>query len=303
MKERCFQVSNTFWHILIYSPQQLVNITKPISPKQYEYIRQLVYEKSRINLGANKKELVMARLSKRLRALGLHSYKDYIDLIDSSEGKDELTNLIDSISTNHTFFFREETHFMFLSSVVLPQFCPPGTEKLQRNFRIWSAASSTGEEPYSIAITLDQYFSNTPGWNWNIQCTDISTRVLQKAYEGIFPKERLEKIRPETLRKYFQKGRDEYEGYYRVIAELRRRMRFDIVNLLQPSYPFNDTFQVIFCRNVMIYFDRETQQELVEKLTRQIVPGGYLMIGHAESLTNIKHRLRMIKPAIYQKQQ
>jgi chemotaxis protein methyltransferase CheR len=274
----------------------------PITESEYEFVRKIVYENSRINLGPSKKELVMARLSKRLRALDLASYADYINLLKSPAGCDEMTNLIDSISTNHTYFFREPQHFDFLSQVILPQFCEQEGKAPGHTFKVWSAATSSGEEPYTISLILDDYFTTrVKGWNWNILCTDISTRVLAKAEQGIFAKDRLGPVRPDWLIRYFDKGVGESDGYFRVKESIRRNLNFTALNLLAPSYPFRETFQVIFCRNVMIYFDRETQQELIEKMYPLIEPGGYLIIGHAESLTNIKHPLKLVKPSIYRK--
>jgi len=274
----------------------------PITAAEYEFVRKIVYENSRINLGPSKKELVMARLSKRLRALDLSSYAEYLAMLKTAAGRDEMTNLIDSISTNHTYFFREPQHFDFLSQIVLPQFCEEDPKRTNKTFKVWSAATSSGEEPYTISLILDDYFTNrVKGWNWNILCTDISTRVLAKAQEGIFAKDRLGPVRPDWLIRYFDKGVGESEGYFRVKESIRRNLSFKSLNLLAPSYPFRDTFQVIFCRNVMIYFDRDTQQELIEKMYPLLEPGGYLIIGHAESLTNIKHPLKLIKPSIYRK--
>lgn len=273
----------------------------PISAQEYDWIRETVYQNSRINLGPSKKELVMARLSKRLRALGLSSYREYIQLLQSAQGKDEMTNLIDSISTNHTYFFREPQHFDFLLNDVLPQFCPSTSGPLGRTLKVWSAATSTGEEPYSIAILLDDYMQKARGWNWRILCTDISTKVLKKAQNGVFAADKVEKIKAEWLRKYFEKGSSEVADTYRASMDLRRRMQFISLNLLAPSYPFTEQFQLIFCRNVMIYFDKPTQQELVQKLSQHLEPGGYLIIGHAESLTGVSHDLKLIKPSIYRK--
>lgn len=273
----------------------------PITHAEYETVRKIVYENSRINLGPSKKELVMARLSKRLRALNLESYGEYLKLLKTPAGNEEMTNLIDSISTNHTYFFREPQHFDFLSQVILPQFCEGDGFRPSRTFKVWSAATSSGEEPYTIAIILDDFFSNYKSCTWNILCTDISTRVLQKARDGIFSKDRLGPVRPDWLIRYFDKGIGESDGFFRAKDFIRRSLTFRAQNLLAPSYPFRDTFQVVFCRNVMIYFDRETQEELVNKIYPLIEPGGYLIIGHAESLTNIKHQLKLVKPSIYRK--
>ena len=275
---------------------------EPITLAEYETVRRIVYDNSRINLGPSKKELVMARLSKRLRALNIPSYGEYLKFLQTSAGRDEMTNLIDSISTNHTYFFREPQHFDFLSQVILPDYCEREPKRPNHQFKVWSAATSSGEEPYTISLILDDYFNNrVRGWTWNILCTDISTRILAKAEAGIFAKDRLGPVRPDWLIRYFDKGVGESDGFFRVKDDIRRNLTFKALNLLAPSYPFRETFQVIFCRNVMIYFDRDTQQELIAKMTPLLEPGGYLIIGHAESLTNVKHSLKLIKPSVYRK--
>jgi len=266
-----------------------------LSEREYEAVRQLVYEHSRINLGPNKRELVTARLSKRLRSLHFNSFKDYLALLDSAEGKEEFSQLIDAISTNHTFFFRETGHFEFLEKKILPAHNPRET------LRIWSAACSSGEEPYSIAILLHDYFSRQKAGSCHIECSDISTKVLRLASDGIFAHERIANMRRDWLVRYFQKGRNQWAGHYRVKDSLRASLNFQRLNLMSPSFPFREPFQIIFCRNVMIYFDKPTQEDLVERLTRQLAPGGFLFIGHAESLTGIRHSLKMIEPAIYKK--
>ncbi len=268
-----------------------------LTEQDYEYIRKLVYQESRIDLGENKRELVTARLGKRLRATGITDFPTYRKLLESKGGDGEMTHLIDAISTNHTFFFREIKHFEFMRQVVLPA-AVKGTPE---TFRIWSAASSSGEEPYSIAIDLDDFFRRHPAWKWQIEATDISTRILERARAGIYAAERLRDVRPDWMPLYFQKGVGEYEGQFRLKAEVRRRVEFTHLNLLQPKYPFQDRFHMIWCRNVMIYFDRPTQEQLIAQLSERLLPGGYLFIGHSESLTGINHPLKALKPAIYQK--
>ncbi len=270
-----------------------------IADREYDFICKLVYEHSRINLGDGKKELVTARLGKRLRVLDIPTYKDYCDFLQTPKGEEELTHLIDSISTNHTFFFREFKHFEFLQQTVLPHFAPK--TQSQGSFKVWSAASSSGEEPYSIAISLSDYFAAMSGWKWTLDATDISTKILAKAKEGIFAEDRVKEVPQETLRKYFQKGTGKWDGCFKVKEDLISRVKFTHLNLLGPAYPFTEKFQLIFCRNVMIYFDRPTQEQLVRRLSDCLVSGGYLFVGHSESLTGIKHPLKTIKPAIYQK--
>ncbi|MFA6286539.1 MAG: protein-glutamate O-methyltransferase CheR [Opitutaceae bacterium] len=270
-------------------------------PNDYQFIRELVYSHSRINLGPDKQELVGARLGKRLRATGLASVGEYCDLLRSKAGADEVGMLIDVISTNHTYFFREEGHFLALKEIILPDLVRRRATESWPALRVWSAACSSGEEPYSLALALDEYFSgNSGGWPRQIEATDISTRVLAKAEAGIYSADTVSRISPEMVKAHFQVGYAEQAGLYRVKPSLRSMVRFRHLNLLEGPVPFNEPFQIIFCRNVMIYFDRATQEELVQRLKARLVPGGYLLVGHSESLTGINHGLKMIRPATYQ---
>mgnify|MGYP001548968392 FL=1 len=265
---------------------------------EFEFIRSVVYERSRISLGPDKRELVSARLGKRLRATNLPNVGAYCRLLQSAGAEEEFANLIDVISTNHTFFFRESVHFDFLRDKAVPEF----TERMRGGratpFKVWSSACSSGEEPYSLAITLAGV---QPPLSWHIEATDISRRILAKAAAAIYDEETVARVPPALVRTHFQRGFGPQEGNYRVKAPLRERVTFRHLNLLEGEPPFTEPFQVIFCRNVMIYFDRTTQEELVGRLARRLAPGGYLFVGHSESLTHIRHDLRMIRPAIYQK--
>lgn len=265
---------------------------------EFEFIRSIVYERSRINLGPDKRELVSARLGKRLRATNAPDLGAYCQLLQAPGAEEELGNLIDAISTNHTFFFREIAHFDFLRDKAVPEMAARARAEHWSRLNVWSAASSSGEEPYSIAITLA---GCAGAWPWQIEATDISHRILAKARAGIYKEETVSRLPSDVVRTYFQRGFGPQEGNYRVKESLRERVTYRQLNLLEGEPPFRDPFQVIFCRNVMIYFDRTTQEQLVERLTRRLVPGGYLFVGHSESLTHITHRLRMIRPAIYQK--
>jgi chemotaxis protein methyltransferase CheR len=212
-----------------------------------------------------------------------------------------LAHLIDAISTNHTYFFRENEHFDFLNNVALPEMVKRRTKERWPRFNVWSAASSSGEEPYSIAIALAQFFGLSPSWPWRIEATDISHKILQRARVGVYREDAVQKVPAALLRTHFQKGFGPQEGNYRVKPHLLECVTFRQLNLLEGSFPFTEPFQIIFCRNVMIYFDRTTQTELVNKLAHHLVPGGYLLVGHSESLSGIKHALTMVKPAIYQR--
>ncbi len=273
---------------------------KPLALKQSEYdsLCKTVYQFSRINLGANKKELVSSRLAGRIRKLNLKSFGQYCDLIKSDRGRAELTHLIDAISTNHTYFFRENAHFDFLKNTVLTDL-----KKLNQNsLRIWSAACSSGEEAYTIAILLEEerkkQFQNL---NWQIECTDISTKILRTAADGVFKEDRLKELKPALIKSYFQKGTGDWAGHYRGRKDLRDRMRFTHMNLCNPAINWHQPFDVVFLRNVMIYFDKSTQEELVNRINKFIKPGGYLFVGHSESLTNINHDYESIQPSVYRK--
>ena len=265
---------------------------------EFDFIRQIVYERSRINLGPDKRQLVSARLGKRLRAMQLSTISDYCAVLRGPAAEQELGNLIDEISTNHTFFFREQAHFDFLREKAVPDLQRRAAAERWSRLNFWSAACSSGEEPYSLAITLAECCA-TPAWQ--IEATDISRRVLAKASAGIYADETVGKLPSATLRTYFQRGFGPQEGNHRVKATLRERVRFHYLNLLEGEPPFRDPFHAIFCRNVMIYFDRQTQEELVGRLVRRLVPGGYLFVGHSESLTHLQHGLKVLRPAVYQK--
>jgi len=265
---------------------------------EFDFIRSVVYERSRISLGPDKRELVSARLGKRLRATKLPSLAEYCRLLQAPDAEEELGNLIDAISTNHTFFFRENAHFDFLRDKAVPEFAARARAERWSKLLVWSAACSSGEEPYSIAMTLAASVLN---WPWHIEATDISRRILAEATNAIYDDETVGKLTSDVVRTHFQRGFGPQEGKWRVKAALRERVTFRHLNLLEGEPPFREPFHVIFCRNVMIYFDRPTQEELVGRLARRLVPGGYLFVGHSESLTHIRHDLRIIRPAVYQK--
>jgi chemotaxis protein methyltransferase CheR len=265
---------------------------------EFDFIRSLVYEHSRISLGPDKRELVSARLGKRLRATNAPTLTAYCQLLQTPDADEELGHLIDAISTNHTFFFRENSHFEFLRTAVLPEMTLRARSERWPRLHVWSAACSSGEEPYSIAMTLAEAAT---AWPWQIEASDISRRVLARAQAAIYPRDSVERLAPVQIKTHFQRGFGPQEGMYRVKPELRQRVAFHHLNLLEGEPPFTEPFQAIFCRNVMIYFDRATQEELVGRLSRRLVPGGYLLVGHSESLSHIRHGLRMLRPATYQK--
>ncbi|HET98503.1 MAG TPA: protein-glutamate O-methyltransferase CheR [Desulfurivibrio alkaliphilus] len=258
----------------------------------------LVYQKTGIYLKAEKKELLNARLGKRLRALSMDSFSDYYDYVLNDTSGEELVQMIDVVSTNFTSFFRENSHFELLTSQVLPELASRGGGK--KELVIWSAAASSGEEPYTIALVTEDFFADKPGWSYRILATDISTRVLAHARRGVYSLDRVAKVPQSYLKKYFQRGVGKAEGNVRVKEFLRRRISFERFNLMD-NFPWNGGLDVIFCRNVMIYFNRETQQVLLNKFHQALAPGGYLFIGHSESISSLKHGFSQIASTAYRK--
>jgi chemotaxis protein methyltransferase CheR len=273
-----------------------------IRDPDFQFIRQLVYDQSSIHLGEEKKEMVCTRLNNRLNHLGLADVAEYCELLKSNREPGEVTHLIDALSTNFTTFFREIEHFKFLKQKIIPDYLKSELRRDEEPLRAWSAACSTGEEPYSMALVMDSSFPAANQNLWEIFASDISTRVLEKASQGIYEDRRVKLPNPAWLRRYFQKGQGDWTGYYRVKQELRERIDFQHMNLLHPS-PLHlaDRYYLIFCRNVMIYFDHETDQTLVERLCHQLHDGGYLIIGHAESLDRKPRGLHQIKSSIFRK--
>ena len=270
------------------------------SGKAYRILTDLVYEHSRIRLGADKQMLLANRLRKRLQALGLESYDDYCAILQSPEGAEEIEELVDLISTNHTKFFREPNHFSFLATTVLPELIPR-LVALRSPLRLWSAAASSGEEPYTMAIVVAERLRAYPSLDWEITASDISRRMLNQAQQGIYQMDSVQPVPPELLRRYFQKGIGVRAGTCRIKPELKEHLRFERINLFQAEYPVFPKQHVIFCRNVMIYFDPSSRATAVQRLTRQLSPSGYLMVGNSESLLGINHGLQPIKQGIYQR--
>ena len=263
----------------------------------FERISRLVYEQCGINLHEGKKELVKARLGKRLREGNFKSFGDYYRYVISNEGTDELISMIDSLSTNLTYFFREESHFRKLSEVAPAMLKESGGPSPK--LRIWSAGCSTGEEPYSLAMTVNEC-AGALNPDIKIIATDISTRVLDIAGKGIFTKEKLKNVPPAILKRYFQVGSGQSEGYYRIKKVIREMVQFSRFNLMETP-PSSFLFDVIFCRNVLIYFDKGTQAALVKRFYNCLHKGGYFFAGHSESLTGLDHEFKYIEPSIYRK--
>jgi len=270
-----------------------------LSDREFSLFSRLVYEKAGINLHEGKKELVRSRLSRRLRSLRMSQFKEYYKFLMADESGEELIHMLDAISTNLTSFFREPKHFAFLEQNALPAVLANSRSRT-RPLNIWSAGCSSGEEPYTLSICLHEVAESRPELNFRVTATDISTRMLATATNGVYHASQVQAIAPNVLRKYFQRGQGNWTGHYRLKPFIRNSIEFRRLNLMEP-FPFTTKFQIIFCRNVMIYFDKLTQSRLVNKYYDCLEPGGYLFIGHSESLMGTEHRFKYVQPTIYQK--
>nr|WP_245611298.1 protein-glutamate O-methyltransferase [Solidesulfovibrio alcoholivorans] len=270
-----------------------------MTDKEFKRLSDFIHSEVGIKLPSSKKVMVEARLQKRLRTLGMPGYRQYYEFLFSPKGLDEeLVHLIDVITTNTTEFFREPRHFEVLTQDVLPAW--RAAYGPARPFRLWSAGCSTGEEPYTLSIVLSEFAQRMQGFRFTIMATDISTRVLSLAKNGVYPEERLAKMSMELKRRYFLRSKDKSRKLVRLVPELRRAIDFRRLNFMEP-FSFPEPLDTIFCRNVMIYFDRATQEQLLQKFCMQLRPGGFLFIGHSESLTGMDLPLRQHAPTVYKK--
>ncbi len=259
-----------------------------------------MYETAGINLHGGKKELVKARLGKILRHRDFSSFGEYYDHVINDTTGHEVTILLDAISTNLTYFFREPQHFNFLTGKALPEIKRRKLTSGDKVIRFWSAGCSSGEEAYSIAITVHESLNGMQDWQVKILATDISTEVLARADAGIYEEKKLEGIPYELKRRYFQRGSNRWKGYFKAKKEFRKTITFLRLNFIE-DFSFAKPFDLIFCRNVMIYFDNPVKEGIVGKFFRNLAIGGYLFIGHAESLNGLRHQFKYIQPSVYQK--
>ncbi|HOQ12127.1 MAG: Chemotaxis protein methyltransferase [Spirochaetes bacterium ADurb.Bin218] len=253
-----------------------------------------------IKMPAIKKVLLTGRLAKRLRALGFSSYGDYYRFIRSDKGAAELFIFADLISTHETSFFREEQHFAYLYSEILPRLAESTGAGVKRAIRILSAACSTGEEVYSIAMTIEEFKRKViSNYMYNITGSDISIKVIESAKRAVYSNSRLKNVSGEYQRRYFMKGKNDKKELVRIVPEIRINTNFMVLNLMDDYYPFTEKFDVIFCRNALIYFDRENQINVIRKLCNHLMKNGFLLIGHSETMTGYNLPLRCVEPTIY----
>ncbi|MBN2643965.1 MAG: protein-glutamate O-methyltransferase [Desulfuromonadaceae bacterium] len=270
-----------------------------IGKADFERLSSFIYDRLGICLNASKKTMLEGRLSKRLRALGHDSVGDYCEFLFSNEGQNhELVHLFDAVTTNKTDFFREPSHFDFLTSKILPAW---QQHSFNRPFYLWSAGCSSGEEPYTLAMVLDDYAKKSCGqrFDFEIIATDISTKVLDHAKKAIYHHDRVVPV-PEVLRRrYLLRSKDRSNPLVRIAPEIRKKVRFGRLNFMDDQFSLPHTMDVIFCRNVIIYFDNKTQEILMNKFCRHLRPGGNLFLGHSESLQGYQVPLQQISPTVY----
>jgi chemotaxis protein methyltransferase CheR len=271
-----------------------------ISDKDFRRLCGLIYQQSGINLNADKKTMLELRIKRRVRALHLNSYVEYCEYLFGPEGqKDEIVHLLDVVSTNKTDFFREPDHFDFLSQKALPDLMSRNPSR--RPLLIWSAGCSTGEEPYTLAIVLTEWARANPGFCFRVLATDISNTVLAKAARGVFPAEVVRPVGAALQKKYFMRSRDPDSKFMRVVPELRQQVEFRRLNFMDADFGLAQKVDAFFCRNVIIYFDRPTQERIMQKLSHQLLPGGYAFVGHSETLHNMDLPLVPVAPSLYRK--
>jgi chemotaxis protein methyltransferase CheR len=264
-----------------------------LSQRHFSKIADVVYRLCGINLHEGKEELVKVRLSKRLRALGLGNFEEYIEVVEHDA--EELATMIDLLTTNKTSFFREEQHFDYLREHLLPEW-----RATQRRIRIWSAGCSSGEEPYTLSTILNEDIPNVDREDVRILATDLSMRMIARVREGVYSEDALQEMSPLLVQKYFVPVSMQRPRSYRVGERLRALVKVAQLNLMEP-WPMKGDFDAIFCRNVMIYFDKATQSRLVNRFWEMLKPHGHLFIGHSESLTGMTHEFQYVRPAIYVK--
>ncbi|WP_300753612.1 protein-glutamate O-methyltransferase CheR [uncultured Brachyspira sp.] len=279
-----------------------INANMPaLTDSEFNELVKIIYDKTRIQMTNHKRALVTSRLSKRLRALHMDSFREYIDFVKNAKDE-ELTNFVNAVTTNKTDFFRENKHFEYMKSNFLPEWEKKFKEGKVKNLRIWSAACSTGEEPYTIQMTLHEYFgSNYDRYDIKVLASDIDTNVLAHGRAGIYKEESVEPIQPNILRKYFLKGTGDKEGLYKVKDILQKNLFFRQLNFKEEDFDIHTQFDLIFCRNVIIYFDKEFQKELFNKFHRYLKEDGLVFIGHSETLFGVSDKFKYVSSNIYKK--
>jgi len=271
-----------------------------ISNSDLGRLRNLIHAQAGIRLGPDKKTMLELRIRPRLRSLALNSYREYCDYVFSVQGqRDEMVHLLDAVSTNKTDFFREPAHFEYLIGKALPEILKDN--RCGRPVSVWSAGCSSGEEPYTLSMVLSEYVREHSDFRFKVLATDLCTEVLAKARLAIYDNGAVQPVPIELRCRYFLRSREQGSNRWRIAPEIRNLVEFRHLNFMDPDFGAMETVEIIFCRNVIIYFDRSTQEQLLQKLAKQLVPGGYIFLGHSETLHGLDAPLAPMGPAVYRK--
>jgi len=274
-----------------------------MNDREFQRFSALVYEHAGIKMPPAKKIMLEARLQKRLKSLGIGSFEEYGDYVTSREGhENELVHMIDVVTTNKTDFFREPAHFEFLVKTAIPKIQQIRQNVSNEPLRIWSAGCSSGEEPYTLAMVLSEYAQQKPGFNFSILASDICTQILKTAKTAVYPEDRADTIPVNLKKKYLLRSRERERALVRIAPNLRSMISFRRINFMDDNFGINEKMDIIFCRNVVIYFDKSTQQTLMKKFYNQLKPGGYLFIGHSETLSGLDVKFDSVASTVYRKE-
>lgn len=277
------------------------DFSEKLSDKQFGVLSAFIEEHCGIKMPATKRLMLEARLRKRLKAVGLATFQEYIEFLFGAEGMTtELVHMVDAVTTNKTDFFREPQHFDYLVKKALPDIMARTGAGRRRKLMAWSAGCSTGEEPYTLSIVLSEVAEKMGDFDYQILATDISTKVLEKAASAVYEEEKISPVPSELRKKYLLKSKDRTRKLVRIVPELREKVKFRRLNFMDSDFGMREPFDFIFCRNVFIYFDRETQQRILHGFCRHLIPGGYVFLGHSESINGLDVPLVPVAPSVYQ---
>ncbi len=275
-----------------------VQYAQELSDKEFQTIARYIESTVGIKMPATKRIMMQSRLMRRLRVLKMNSFSEYIDYVFNSKNSDELVLMIDVLTTNKTEFFRENEHFEYLTNKILPEFA-----QKKNTIKIWSAGCSSGEEPYTISMVISEFMKNNPGKivNFKVTGTDISTNVLDKAYNAVYDLDLVEQLPQHLKKSYFLKCTNQEMNCARIKPELRKHVSFKRLNFMDADFRMPEVYDIIFCRNVLIYFDKATQEKVIMKFMKYLQPEGYLFLGHSETIFSMDLPLRTCIPTVYKK--
>ncbi len=272
-----------------------------LSDSQFQHLSEFIHTNVGIKMPAEKRLMVQSRLANRLKVLGMNNFDDYLKFTfsNTAQGSEEIALMINAITTNLTVFFRENSHFEYLSNVVLPELAQQNLKKVE----LWSAGCSSGQEPYTLSIVMQEFIRENQNSinDYSILATDISSKVLDKAIDAVYPMNEVENLSYDIKKRYFLKSKNQENPTVRVKPETRQKVNFARLNFMDSSYPKTTQKNVIFCRNVLIYFDKKTQESVVRKLLEHLAPGGYLFLGHSETIFGMDLPLKTVGPTIFKK--